>query len=790
MTMWLAAPGSVLIGDRGWLWPAAAAAALLFLLVAAAYFRAVWPTRLRVVAGLLKIVGLALLVSCLVEPLWSGTRIKPGENLFLVLVDTSASLQVNDGRGQTRAARLQRALADERAAWQVRLAQDFDVRRYTFDARLAAVESFAGLTSDGSASALQYAMATLSDRFRDRPVAGVMLFTDGNATDWSAAAMEGWHGLAPIYPILVPGDGAGQDVAIENLSVTQTSFEDAPVTVQADVRTLGDVPSVLVGQLVADDGRVVQELRETRAADALLTPFRFQVRPDAPQLSFYQVRVAEADAVAQFDDPAETPEATVLNNARLAVVDRGGGPYRVLYVSGRPNWEYKFLSRAVAEDTQLDLVAMIRIARKEARFDFRGNKNPDNNQLFQGFKEGRDSDTESYDQPVIVRINPKDETELRDGFPKTKEELYGFHALILDDVEAAFFTHDQLSLIERFVSERGGGLLMLGGPDTFRHGGYSRTAVADLLPVYLDRTEGQPAPTEFRLNLTRDGWLQPWVRLRSTEPDEERRLAEMSGFRTLTRARDVKPAARTLATVRSESGESLPALVAQQYGDGRAAAVLIGDLWRWSLRREEGADDDLAKAWRQTVRWLVADVPERVQASTEETQAGAATALQIKVRLRDKEYQPLDNANVKVTIHPPDGTPLALDADASLAEPGLFEVTYVPRDTGGYRAEAVALDETGTEVGRDEVGWTSDPAADEFRTISINRALLDEMAVKSGGEVVPLGDLASFVESLPSRHAPVTEAWTSPLWHAPWVLLLAIGCLAGEWGLRRMRGMP
>ena len=55
---------------------------------------------------------------------------------------------------------------------------------------------------------------------------------------------------------------------------------------------------------------------------------------------------------------------------------------------------------------------------------------------------------------------------------------------------------------------------------------------------------------------------------------------------------------------------------------------------------------------------------------------------------------------------------------------------------------------------------------------------------------MPLGNLASFVESLSSRRAPVTEAWTSPLWHAPWVLLLAIGCLAGEWGLRRMRGLP
>ena len=42
-----------------------------------------------------------------------------------------------------------------------------------------------------------------------------------------------------------------------------------------------------------------------------------------------------------------TVEATLANNRRLATVDRGGGPYRVLYVGGRPNWEFKFLRRAV-----------------------------------------------------------------------------------------------------------------------------------------------------------------------------------------------------------------------------------------------------------------------------------------------------------------------------------------------------------------------------------------------------------------------------------------------------------
>ncbi len=55
--------------------------------------------------------------------------------------------------------------------------------------------------------------------------------------------------------------------------------------------------------------------------------------------------------------------------------------------------------------------------------------------------------------------------------------------------------------------------------------------------------------------------------------------------------------------------------MAQPFGKGRVAALLIGDLWRWGLHRENPAESDLERAWRQTIRWMVADVPARVEVS-------------------------------------------------------------------------------------------------------------------------------------------------------------------------------
>ncbi|HEY8505008.1 MAG TPA: glutamine amidotransferase, partial [Gemmataceae bacterium] len=482
-------------------------------------------------------------------------------------------------------------------------------------------------------------------------------------------------------------------------------------------------------------------------------------------------------------------EQTLANNSRLAVVDRGGGPYRVLYVCGRPNWEFKYLRRALDEDAEVQLVGLVRIARRQPKFDFRDMRAPETSPLFRNFDNTNPETAERRDQPVLLRLGTRDEAELRTGFPQTAEELYRYHAVILDDVEAAFFTPEQLVLLRNFVSHRGGGFLMLGGTDSFAEGRYDRTPVGDLLPVYLDRPGDTAADQEYHLVLTREGWLQPWVRTRKTEDEERRRLEGMAPFRVLNTAGNVKPGAGVLAQVRDGSGRSYPALVAQSYGKGRSAALLVGDLWRWGLRRASHEEDDFERSWRQTVRWLVGDVPGRVQVTVRPNPESATPAVTFAVRALDPEFLPLDNAEVTVRVEQPDGKPLTLPAEPDGREAGLYTATYVPRQPGAYRAVASVTAPDGGTVGKREAGWVSQPEADEFARMEPDRAYLESLAAETNGEVVDGNDLASFVASLSSRDAPITETWVYPLWHHYVYFLVTVLCLAGEWGLRRVNGL-
>ena len=67
----------------------------------------------------------------------------------------------------------------------------------------------------------------------------------------------------------------------------------------------------------------------------------------------------------------------------------------------------------------------------------------------------------------------EDSLELVAGFPKTREELFTYRAVILGSVEASFFTLEQMRMLADFVGERGGGLLLLGGRRAFAEGGYA-----------------------------------------------------------------------------------------------------------------------------------------------------------------------------------------------------------------------------------------------------------------------------------------------------------------------------
>lgn len=789
--------GAIVFNSSNWVWIVAAVLVVLSVFLVWSY-RAAPPGAAKWICPTLKFLGLSALLLCLLEPMWSGQRVRPGANILAVIADNSEGMKIRDrGASRTRAEELLDLLNPVKSSWQGTIEENFDVRRYYFDSRLQSTRDFSELAFDGHSSALGNSLKGLAERYRGRHLAGILLFTDGNATDLKAAP-ELPKGL-PVYPVVMGSADPLRDLAVKQVRSSHTDFEDAPVTLDVEVAAVGCQGEMLVGQVYDQSGKVVADQKVTPRSANDVVAFHFRFKPETPGLAFYRFQVrAQAEQPAT-TDPGTSGEATLANNEAFVAINRGAGPYRILYVSGRPNWEFKFLNRALQEDAQLQLTALIRVARREPKFNFIGRAGETSNPLFRGFGNQSAEEVERYDQPVLVRLNTKDAEELRAGFPANPADLFGFHAVIVDDLEASFFTRDQMSLLQKFVSERGGGFMMLGGAESFQQGDYVRTPIGDMLPVYLEKPEVPAKGALYPLDLTREGWLQPWARLRDTEAGEKARLDGMVPFQVFNPLHQVKPGASVIATVSDPEGQARPALVVQRFGHGRTAALAIGDLWRWGFKDPE-ARGDMNQAWRQLVRWLVTDVPNRVDIVSEPRPEEGTGAVQLRATVRDPDFKPLDDAAVIIEVKPILNSASAaagiqtnsvlLRGEASTEKPGTYVANYYSRYPGAFHASVVATNQSGAEIGRSETGWSTDLASQEFHSLAPNRALLEDIARRTGGTMLEASDLDRFVKTLPQRQAPVMEGWAYPLWHTPALFLFALGCFVSEWGVRRWKGLP
>jgi len=197
---------------------------------------------------------------------------------------------------------------------------------------------------------------------------------------------------------------------------------------------------------------------------------------------------------------------------------------------------------------------------------------------------------------------------------------------------------------------------------------------------------------------------------------------------------------------------------------------------------------EMARMWRQLLRWCVTDVPARVEMEKEETGDGGIPVTRVTVRVRDLKFEPQDDATVLLTVKDLDGTVRQLAAEPSLEEPGLFTAEHLTEGSRGYRIEAKAIDAEGREIGTGEVARVLDDEAAEFARLGPDPERLRRLAEATGGELLTVVRLPQLPGLLEQLDFPVAEVRQRPLWHTPWLFALALLCFLGEWGLRRKKG--
>ena len=110
---------------------------------------------------------------------------------------------------------------------------------------------------------------------------------------------------------------------------------------------------------------------------------------------------------------------------------------------------------------------------------------------------------------AVVAADPREATELMqaladsrvsaelmlpESLPESLAGLNQFEAVVLLNASAYSFSGTQLENLYRYVHDSGGGLVMIGGPESFGAGGWIGSPIEDALPIVLDPPQKRQMP--------------------------------------------------------------------------------------------------------------------------------------------------------------------------------------------------------------------------------------------------------------------------------------------------------
>lgn len=709
------------------------------------------PARRRNILTALRTFSLLILLLMILGPALRLPRAKDDETFVALMLDHSRSMSIEDAaNGRSRFMAAKELLAgpggDGEGGLAGKLASTCALRVFEFDDDARRWRPPGAEAPEGDRTNLYRSVRDVEQELRGVPLAAVVLLGDGGHNAGGVPLDIARHLKSRETKFYAVGYGSPnppQDYEVVRVASPREVRRNTTVDAFATVRATGFTEEFTVYLKHAEAEGVLGSVKVQPQAGQDMYRVHFRFYPDKAGLQKYQVFIKP--------DPKER---IAENNSFELAVDVKEGRLPVLYVEGSPRTEFRFIRRALFRDPDFRIVSILRTGEGQA--------------YVQG----------GEDMPELAK-----------GFPATKELLYKFEAVVFGDIEAEYFTKDQLALLEGFVRERGGGFAMLGGVNSFNLGGYQGGAVEKMLPVTLGGKNDSYSDEHFKLAVPEDALKHPILH-QDDDPDENRKIwqqvPELKGYNIVM---DLKSGAQLLGR---NPGTGKPILAVQSYGLGRVAAFATGGSWYW--RMSVTTDVEIQeKFWRQLVRWLAVGSKEKVSVSLDRDIYAKGEHVIIRATVLDPALEAVNDAAVKAIVKDPFGNEEELELPWVLTQDGVYQARYIPRDHGDFQVTVKAESSRLPNGGEAGTGFAVTRPFLEFNQAGLNETLLSDMARITGGAYFSEADgakVAGEIESLlRKRQQGGAYVEEKDLWDAPVFFLALIVLLGAEWSLRRRAGL-
>ncbi|HEX5131037.1 MAG TPA: hypothetical protein VFX92_00970 [Candidatus Krumholzibacteria bacterium] len=685
--------------------------------------------RARVILTTTRVVVFLLLALLLFDPrsIWRGERLE--DPRVVVLVDRSASMSLPEqgwagGRSRFDAAR---DVASEVTRAVAGRGARAEVVYFSSDLD----DTVDAAAPDGQGTDVVRALESLARRFEGENLAAIVVVSDGVQTD--ASLVRPALPDIPVWAVGVGDTAAAEDVRLSGVEYSPVARAPSRVIIGATVAATGP-RAKKVHIALTEKGHAVFEADTTLAGGDAEVTVPVAVRVTDPGRREFVLTVS-----------TDGPDTRAENNRRDVVIEVEKARTRVLVVDLAPTWELTFLTAMIAHDP-------------------------------------------AYECELFVSSRWPSSP---DGKLKRPDEfvpaLAGADAVVLASVDDAFLTESVCDALRRFVTDRGGGLLVLPGTGSLYENAAAWNRLAPVLPLRGD------APLSFTLQYTAVGpgaravaspITAPLIPLLSQTDWQERAplLGYYSGL-TPTAAGEV------LIGVR---GRSVPALTVGTAGNGRVAMIAAGPLWRWKFVAESNSvyDELMSRLIDMLTR---GEESGRFVLASERNVFETGESPRLFAEILNERLQPVTGAPVRVEVARVDSsgaeTPLTQAAmQRESPDAARLSVTLDPLPAGRYVVHGKAeLPDRTMESRPLEIRVSTSSV--EFQRTPQDREALTRIAGRSGGGYVTPDEVVAAAAKIPlePRHAPVV-AESVVRAEAPLFLFL-LALLSVEWLVRKRAGM-
>lgn len=744
------AKGDLRLANRpGWLLMTmilAALAAIIYFLYIRPGYRISAPNRLGLAA--LRAALLMVLALLLMRPVLVISSVIPQSTSVAILADNSRSMTLADEEGRPRLEAVRDLLAAN-SEFVRGLESKFKVKLYSFAEATARLAEAARLDGQGAATDLPGSLDLAVKDAGGLPLSAIIVLSDGASNtprDLTAQLRDLRARNLPVFTLGAGSTERFKDAEVSRVTTPRRVLNGSAVSAEVLVRAngLGATRAVIA---VSEDGKAIKsESVELRGEESQTFTLEFTPAVVGTHRYTFELKPIEG-------------ELTLENNAQESLIEVTDEHPKVLYIEGEPRWEYGKMRWSMSRsEKNLVLVSVLRSA--------------DGKYYRQGVESGQ---------------------ELESGFPRTAEELFAYHGIVLGSIEANFFSYEQLKLIDDFASRRGGGVLALGGSRSFDAGKYANTPIAGLMPLDLnDRIDEAEMPpvVNFKAELTARGRTHAVTRLNEDRALSAKAWDELPPITVPEVLAQVKPGATVILEARSlaDRKRTVPLLAEQRYGRGRTMALTASDTWRWRMQMDS-KNNSHETFWRQLLRYLVSNTPRPIETQTERDVYAAGDPVMIRAEVNDKKFEQIKDAQAVARITAPDGAtvevPLAFALNQGVSD---YRAEYQPAADGLYRVEIEARLK-GETIGKAQTSFYRTDRTREYYDARQNVELLRRVSSETGGKYYPLAQARELVEDISYLEGNNSERVSKDLWDMPFNLMLLVALVGGEWFLRKRSGL-